>query len=365
MDSDQDSQHILQTTADTISFTELHENHLIIDVRTRNEFEENSLPGAINYPLFDEEERSIIGILYKQSGKQHAINAGFEFVNPKLQTILDYFSRYRERELVISCARGGMRSRAVVNLLASADFNVKQLKGGYKNYRHHVLETVENFAPQLIVLHGLTGTGKTRLIERLDNAINLEAMAMHRSSLFGALDRTPNNQKCFDAELCQRIQELREEPYFIEGESRKIGQVFMPKALAEAMKRARKVFISASIETRTRRIIEDYPMSDPVVREKARVVLCSLKQKLGSKTVNHLCNLLEKDQLEELVRILLTDYYDKRYSNCMKEYKYDLTISSEDIPAAIEELEEYRMNLILPLLPPAQPQGMGGDHYTL
>ncbi len=340
------TKEILQNAEDVLSFQQLKPEQLVIDVRTRAEYSENSLPNAVNYPLFDEEERSIIGTLYKQSGKQEAIEAGFDLINPKLKTILDHFEQYRDREIVISCARGGMRSRAVVNLLAGVGFKVSQLEGGYKAYRHHVIDTIQEFKPQVIVLHGLTGIGKTRLIEQLDNAIDLEAMAMHRSSLFGALDRTPNNQKCFDAELYKKITELRSEPYFIEGESRKIGQVFMPKKLAEAMKIGRMVYISASIETRTKRIIEDYPMDDPMVRESAKEVIKSLRQRLGNKIVDHLCELLEKDQLDELVQILLSDYYDKRYSNCMQEYQYDLEISSEDIPTAVAQLEDYRTSLL-------------------
>lgn len=338
---------ILKTPLRVLSLEEIEPNiHTIVDVRTQAEFLENSLPGAINFPLFDEMERSVIGTLYKHSGKQQAIATGFEFANKKLNQIIDCFSEYKDKELVISCARGGMRSRAVVNLLTNAGFKVSQLIGGYRSYRHTVIETVEAFQPQLIVLHGLTGIGKTRLIENLNHAIDLEGMAQHRSSLFGALDRIPNNQKCFDAELYKKIQELGSPPYFIEGESRKIGQVYMPATLATAMKNGKMISITASMPTRVQRIIEDYPMEDSEVREKARVVISSLKRRLGTKLVEHLCVLLDNQHLEELVEILLLEYYDKRYSNCMQDYSYDLEISSENIDLALEQLNHYRQQLL-------------------
>ena len=338
---------ILKTPSQIVTFENIqHKSQIVVDVRTAAEFQENSLPEAINIPLFDEMERSVIGTLYKHSGEQEAVRAGFDFANKKLNKILECFAPYKERELVISCARGGMRSRAVVNLLTSAGFKAHQLEGGYKTYRHTVIEAVEAFAPPVIVLHGLTGIGKTRLIDNLDNAIDLEGMAQHRSSLFGALDRTPNNQKCFDAELYQKIQTLGEAPYFIEGESRKIGQVYMPANLAAAMKRGKMVLVTASLPTRVQRIIEDYPMDDPEVREKARKIFTSLKRRLGSQRVNQLCTLLDEGKMEELVEILLLEYYDGRYNNCMKGYNYDMEISSENIDLAVEQLVAFREKII-------------------
>ncbi|CAG35426.1 tRNA 2-selenouridine(34) synthase MnmH [Desulfotalea psychrophila] len=342
-----DPETMLAEALHSVAFTDpSYGDYLVVDVRTHAEFIENSLPGAINIPLFDEMERSVIGTLYKQVGRQEAVQAGFEIVHPKLSAIVESFEPYRQRKLLISCARGGMRSRAVVNLLAGQGFNIAQLEGGYKAYRHTVLDRVKNFAPEMIVLHGMTGVGKTRIIEKLSPSIDLELMANHRSSLFGALDREASNQKGFEAAFYQKIEEGGQEPFFVEGESRKIGQVFMPDRFAVAMKQARMVFVTASMETRVQRIIEDYPMDDPQVRSKALAVVKSLRQRLGGKIVDQLSLLLQRDDLSEFVHILLTDYYDGRYGNCMLEYNYDLRLSSENIDDTVAELVKYRQSLL-------------------
>jgi tRNA 2-selenouridine synthase len=160
------------------------------------------------------------------------------------------------------------------------------------------------------------------------------------------LDREPSNQRSFESRLAEVIGGLGREPYFIEGESRKIGRVYMPKPLAEAMKAATLVKVHCSIETRIRRIIADYPVSDGKVREKIEVILRSLSQKLGTAQVEEMCTLLRNGALEELVRILLVDYYDKRYGRSMGSYQYALELSSENIGEAAGKLTALRSSLL-------------------
>jgi tRNA 2-selenouridine synthase len=238
-----------------------------------------------------------------------------------------------------------MRSLSVVNLLTQAGFTASQLVGGYKEYRRNVLNRLENFQPSLIVIHGLTGTGKTRILQRLRQAIDLEDLAGHRSSLFGGLDRQPSNQRTFESRLAERIGILGKEPYFIEGESRKIGRVFIPKPLAGAMKQAVLVNIHCRLETRIERIIEDYPVADEGMLQQIETILRSLKQKMGLEQVEKMCCLLRQRNLAELVRILLLDYYDKRYGKSMSAYRFDLEISAEDIEEAVAKLEAFRRSL--------------------
>lgn len=322
--------------------------HRIIDVRSAGEFLSGTIPGAINVPLFDEDERGVIGTIYRQGGHGGhalAVDQGFEFVEKKLAALVSSFRPFRDQPLVICCARGGMRSLSVVNLLTRAGFVACQLVGGYKEYRQNVLNCLENFQPRLIVIHGLTGTGKTRILQRLQQAIDLEDLAGHRSSLFGGLDRQPSTQRIFESRLAERIGILGEEPYFIEGESRKIGRVFIPKPLALAMKQAVLVNIHCRLETRIARIIEDYPVADEDMLLQIETILKSLKQKMGSAQVEKMCRLLRERNLPELVRILLLDYYDKRYGKSMSEYRFDLEISAEDIDDAATRLEEFRRSL--------------------
>lgn len=338
---------ILGKKGQAVSFEyALNSGYQFVDVRSAEEFDSGTIPGAVNIPLFDEHERSVIGTLYHHGGREKAIEKGFMFVEEKLAELLSEFEPVREKCLAVFCARGGMRSLSIVNLLNQDGYQAYQVEGGYKRYRHDTLEIIDNFSPRLIVLHGLTGTGKTRLILRLDNSIDLEELAQHRSSLFGALEREPSNQRTFESLLARSISTLGEEPYFIEGESRKIGRVFTPKPLAVAMKRAVLVNIHCSLETRIARIVEDYPIADDGVRLEIRNILESLTHKLGKQLVAEMCNLLMADKLHELVRMLLVDYYDKRYARSMRNYHFDLEVSSENITEAVQILTSFRSRLV-------------------
>jgi tRNA 2-selenouridine synthase len=320
--------------------------HQIIDVRSAGEFLAGTIPGAINIPLFDEDERGVIGTLYRHGGHEQAVDRGFGYVEKKLSGLLDAFQPFTAKIITVFCARGGMRSRSVANLLAQAGFDAFQLEGGYKKYRQNILDSLRHFRPKLIVIHGLTGSGKTRILQRLESAIDLEDLAGHRSSLFGGLDRQPSNQRTFESRLAKIIGTLGIEPYFIEGESRKIGRVFIPQPLARAMHDAVLVKVDCRLETRIDRIVEDYPVEDEAIRNQIESILKSLKQKMGGNQVEKMCRLLRTGQLHELVGILLVDYYDRRYTKSMSTYRYQLELSSENIDEAAGKLTEFRRTLL-------------------
>jgi tRNA 2-selenouridine synthase len=320
--------------------------HQIIDVRSATEFLAGTIPGAINVPLFDEDERSVIGTIYRHGGHEQAVDQGFDYVGKKLAALVGAFESFKSKTITVFCARGGMRSLSVVNLLVQSGYNAFQLEGGYKKYRQNVLDRLQNFQPKLIVIHGLTGSGKTRILQKLESAIDLEDLAGHRSSLFGGLDREPSNQRNFESRLSQAIGSLGKEPYFIEGESRKIGRVFIPQPLAMAMQEAVLIKVDCSLATRINRIIEDYPVADEAMQNQIESILKSLKQNMGRSKVEKMCLHLRNGQLDELVRILLVDYYDKRYSKSMSDYRYELEISSENIEEAAARLTEFRSTLL-------------------
>lgn len=320
--------------------------HILIDVRSSKEFAEGSILNAVSIPLFDDTERSIIGTIYKHGSKEAAIEQGFAFVKEKFPQLIEQFEPYRDKTLTIYCAKGGMRSKSIVNLLHMLGITVYQLEGGYRRYRHQTLEKLDQFRGKLIVLHGMTGTGKTRIIEKLNDAIDLEGIAQHRSSLFGGINLVPRTQKQFEALLAKRLDQLEKPPYFIEGESNKLGQVFLPKAIIEEMALGTMIWIKASIETRIQRIIEDYPITSDEIRQKMEQIFRTLTKRLGHATVEKLCYLLRTDKIDELVYILLTEYYDKRYGNMFKKYDFRLEVSSENIDDAVKELTEYRASLL-------------------
>ena len=331
----------------TCAFAEvLSGSFLVIDVRTPREFAEGSLPEARNFPIFDNDERRVIGTIYHQQGKEPAILEGLRLVEPHLQDFLDNFSSLSAKNIAVMCARGGMRSRSVVNLLRHNGFPALQLTGGYKQYRQYTLEQFAAFDRTCIILHGLTGTGKTRLLQKLSPVLDLEDYAQHQSSIFGGLNRQPRTQKWFDSYLLQAMSNLPAGPCFIEGESRQVSNIFLPAGLAQAMRTGYCVYVHAPLETRIQRILEDYPVADDHTAHKIEEILRSLQMRLGSQLVEKLCMLLRSGNLADLVAILLTEYYDKRYANSQARHSYSLTLSSENLDEAARALDDFRLSIV-------------------
>jgi len=319
----------------------------IIDVRTHEEFINGRIPNALNYPIFDNLERSEIGKIYKNLGKYSAINKGIDFFQPKLNQFLLSLSCLKSKHIVIYCARGGMRSRAITKLLYKNGFSVSQMQGGYKGYRRFVLQQLKKKIPSLIVLHGKTGVGKTLLLKKLPNHLDLEDLAQHRSSVFGAINKIPNNQKNFEALLVERLRGVSNNfPVFVEGESRKVGKVFIPEGLANSMKRATFVLMHASIKTRVRRIVKEYQICDEATFSQINEILGSLNQSMGRSKIEKMRWWLKHGDIENIVHMLLVDYYDPRYQNSMKKYKFAMKISTENLDQAANDLINFRKKLI-------------------
>lgn len=212
-----------------------------VDVRSPIEYEESHIPGAVNIPLFTNEERIEIGTLYKQKGNMAARWRAMEIVAPKIPAILEAIKDVQESvgRTIIYCARGGMRSGAVAVFLELAGLEAIRLAGGYKAYRQFILERLPSLIPnQAIVLHGMTGTGKTELLQKLKKkgypVLDLEEMAGHRGSLFGemGIEKEGNNQKTFDSLLYEGLKEIKGSAFFIiEAESQRIGKARQPEKL--------------------------------------------------------------------------------------------------------------------------------------
>ena len=313
----------------------LREADVVIDVRTPAEFAQGAIAGAVNIPLFADAERAEIGTLYKQVGRNEAIARGLDLAGGRLREFVQSFERFRGRRMLVYCARGGMRSASVVSLLSSLGFGVARLPGGYKAFRQYLLAELERrVPPRVIVIHGQTGVGKTPILRRLDNSLDLEDQAQHRSSLFGGVNRRPRTQQLFESHLFRRLMELDfARPVWVEGESRKVGPVTIPSELMRAMKSGTMVLLTASLPTRVRRIIAEYDGADPDTLPQLEAALLSLKHLFGTGRTLELAARLRAGHMEEVVETLLVDYYDPRYAHAMRNYRYALTLSAED-PAA-------------------------------
>lgn len=314
---------------------------VIVDTRSPREFEKDRIPGAINIPILDNEERKIVGILYKEK-PDDAIKLGYEYYNKKLPRMVEEYKKLdSKKKIIIYCWRGGMRSQTIAKLVADLGFDAVLLEGGYRAYRRYVRAQLENYEPPFtfIVLYGLAGSGKTELIKQLNPSIDLEGLAQHRSSNFGAIGLNPREQKLFESLLFARLKELEEEKFvFVEGESHKVGRVFIPNSIFKAMKKGVGVRVNCSIENRAKQIVKDYFTHGE--EEKIREIIIYLKQHLTKKVVEDLLKLMDEKNYEEVSKILLQDYYDSKYEHQISQAECSYTVCNDDVDSCIKELNK-------------------------
>ncbi len=339
-----------------ISFRESLEltNSIYIDVRSPAEFETDHVSGSLNIPLFDNNERKEIGTIYRMAGRNDAVVRGTEIVGEKLKGIMHSILEHKDKNLLVMCARGGMRSGSLVSLLDSLGLPVYQIKEGYKGYRRFVIDSLESLkleAP-LFVLQGLTGSGKTEIIRQTRYAIDLEDLAGHRSSVFGGIDNIRRTQKRFESLLLDRIRVLERAPYIlIEGESRKIGNLHIPDPLYEFMKRSPVMYLDTPIERRVEIIYEEY--HDYCDDTNIPVIVKSLGAKLGKKNTDDLISLYTQGKIKEFIRLMLDKYYDPLYQYSLDKKNYFAVIpnnnagkAAAEVERRIKEYKEKNSNLI-------------------
>lgn len=277
----------------------------LIDVRSPKEYEKDHIPGAINLPLFTDKERHIVGLLYKQQGRDEAIIEGSKFYGEKVPSFLKTMQQYKDKQIIVYCWRGGMRSETIASLFASVGYNAKKLQGGYKAYRAWVRKRFEELDVQCHVVHGLTGVGKTEKLKQFNNFLDLEACAGHKGSKFGHIGMTPVTQKMFESRLLQHIKPTM----IVEGESRRIGDLFIPEPLWNAMNKGTHYTLTAPLQERVNRIMREYGDHTSELID----VTKTLGQPLSKKRVTEICELFNTNQ-KLAITILLIEYYDVKYN---------------------------------------------------
>ena len=330
------------------------EGALLVDARSPAEFADATIPGAINVPVLDNEQRAVVGTLHKEKGSQAARRLGVELVAPKICAMVETVAKARGESrgpVVVFCWRGGMRSRALATFLDMAGIPARQLVGGYKAFRAHV----RNFFlraewGRLLVLRGLTGVGKTRLLLRLEEegypVIDLEGLAGHRGSAFGGLGLPPQpTQKGFEARLWDKLRHIGPGAYALaEGESPNIGRLVLPPPVYQSLQEETTLWVNASLDGRVRNILADYPATDDL-REAFIQPIQALKRRLGGERVADLLELLRRGAWARLVRDLMVHYYDPLYRHTCPERRIEIDIEPEEaglrrLKAAIEEVLE-------------------------
>ncbi len=296
-------------------FLSMDRNIPVVDVRSPGEFDHAHIPGAYSLPLFNNLERADIGTLYKNSGKEIAVEKGLEYVGPKMKILVAEAKKLaKEKEIIVHCWRGGMRSGSMAWLLETAGLKVYLIKGGYKSYRQWIQKQFKRQIP-ILVIGGKTGSGKTEIIQELKaqgyQTLDLEGMANHRGSSFGhiGLPIQPSTEE-FENTLGEELFRLDfSKPIFVEDESRSIGRVYQPNDFYNQLREAKVLFLDIPVEARIPHLVKVYGSYS---KEELGKSIDKIKKRLGGQWHQAAHEALEQGDLDEVVRIVL-NYYDKAY----------------------------------------------------
>jgi len=310
---------------DFTRFKELRKILPVLDVRSEGEYAAGHMPGALNLPLFDDEERKIVGTIYRQTGKDEAVLQGLDFAGKKLTDYVRKSLQFApQRSVLMHCWRGGMRSASLGWLLSLAGFDVHLLAGGYKAYRQFIRnEWLRD--QEIIILSGKTGTGKTEILHHLQQSdqqiIDLEHFAHHKGSAFGSLGeiQQPTIEQ-FENDVADAWSAISaSKPLWLEDESKAIGKIFIPDNLHKRMKNATVICLDVPKKLRIERLTKEYA---GYPKEMLIHSILKINRRLGGQNAKMAVSAVEQDDFATAIDIVL-HYYDKAY-------EYDLTLKLKD-----------------------------------
>jgi tRNA 2-selenouridine synthase len=312
----------------------------------------------VNIELLNQNERKIIGTIYKQKSPKKAKLKGVELVSPKIPDLIAEVNQLNQKfdNLIIFCSRGGLRSKSLAEFSDLAGIEVYRLESGYKGYRHYIIDKLENykFNGKISVLHGNTGVGKTYILKEMEklgaSIIDLEKIANHRGSAFGSIGLAePYNQKYFESLLWQELEakDKKSEVIFVEAESRRVGHSVIPDFFNQKMKAGDDLLITASMEKRVENIYLEYIRdieSDQAnfidrVLESLTAIKKYIIKKAGKDSYFKLLELAKKAEFKELTKILLEEYYDPMYEHSQNKINnYKAQINADNIRHAAQKI---------------------------
>ena len=304
-------------------FLKLRHSHSIVDVRSQGEFAEGHIHKAINIPILNNEERVLVGTDYKHKGQQEAIKTGFRLVGPRLVEIINEAQLVaQDKEILVHCWRGGMRSSNFCQFVGMAGIKSHQLVGGYKAYRQQALESFKR-PLQIILLTGCTGSGKSEILRALksngEQILDLEDLANHKGSAFGGLlmPQQPSTEQ-FQNQLFEEILQLDlTKRIWVEDESIAIGKIFLPHDFWVRMSESPLVQVDVNKDIRIQRLVSEYGPAD---RDEFLAIMGKVVTKLGGQHYNAAKEKLLQGDMAFTIDILLT-YYDKAYLNSISKRK--------------------------------------------
>ncbi|MFF2089281.1 tRNA 2-selenouridine(34) synthase MnmH [Paenibacillus sp. NPDC058174] len=319
---------------------------VLIDVRSPSEYADASIPGSLNIPIFNDQERAEIGTLYKQVSVQAAKERGLEIVSAKLPAFIKTFAEIPDNKAVF-CWRGGMRSKTTATVLSLMGIRVYRISGGYRAYRQYVVEQLQQirFEPQSFVLHGNTGSGKTAILRKMKEkghpVLDLEGYAGHRGSIFGGIGLAAHNQKMFDALLLQDLQANSQSPYVMfEAEGRRIGKITVPDLMMDARTKAHHIRLDLPIDARIRQIVEDYKPWEHI--DDCISSFRLIKSRIHTPIAAEIESCLLSENYHAAVEMLLTYYYDPKYTHSSGEHNEEVSsvIQASSVDDAVIQLEK-------------------------
>ncbi len=342
---------MLGKVIDISQFWKLSDGWQLMDVRTPAEWEKGHMEGALNFPLFDNEERAVVGTTYKQQSPYQAMLKGLEFAGPKMA---DFVQKANELapsgKLVLYCWRGGKRSSSMAWLLEQAGFEVQLILGGYKAYRKYVRQQLETLPYRLIVLGGRTGCGKTEILHAIraqgEQVIDLEGLAHHRGSAFGALGEAAQpSVEAFENQLFHQVRKLDlNREIWVENESRKIGKIYIQEGFWARMKAAPLINIELPFEQRLTNLVAtyaDYP------EEELAASFFKIRKRLGPQHFKAAIQALKEQDFSAAAAIAL-QYYDKSYqfllANNAAPAIHTIQLSTASPDESARQLIEFRQS---------------------